>query len=580
MNFRITLLLLVLVGVLVGLLFVTKVEPEGPASVPRSLLDGHAIAQATRLRWHLRDQEPIELTRAGNEFWISQPLRDLASVARVAAIATAYDQTAVSEAFGDRKIDDELLQQCGLMPPVATFTATFKDGRAVTVELGGGAVFGSALYLRREGKLYQGGQSLLSALQVTVEELREKRLFANTAETAHEVTVDQKLPTGVRERMVLQRQDRRWRLMAPVQGRTEEGATNTFLRVLFGLRADLFMASVMVPPDRPPDVTITAEGDFGHDEVVLWEDERSGLLYGHQQARALDFQLDSNQISDLFNAAMTRLRARWLLPGGNLNETLARVVIDPGHDEPRLRLERHEGELGFRIHEPVEAIAGETPVAELLQALNNCRVLQFVDGLSSDPKFGLGGSALTLGVQCQGYPVLTTLKIGNDAVIGEIDVTYAIRVDEPEQVVAIPQPVAQRLRRHWSDYVRLELGKVPPVGRLLAVRKGPGGEERREFKADGSRWYRDGAKLPDQAVGEMVPELRDLRAVRASRRDKGQDPTWTLSLQRPEGDEVKQFLVFERGAELPCWLQPSGQTELLYEVNKTVDEGLRAIWKD
>lgn len=579
MNLRVTLLLLVVVAALAGLLLLTQQKPDTPIDTTTSLLDHHVLGHATKLSWQLEGQPPIEVQRVEHTFWITQPIRDLASRARLVAIASAYDHSTVQQAFGDRTVDADLLQQTGMTPPVARFTAWFEDGKQVSLDIGGLGSSSGERFVRRDGVLYRGAEALYSSLQMTLEDLREHLLFVNTPETARQITVDHETATGAREKLVLQN-DGRWKLVAPIASRTEAAATQTFLRVLLGLRIDMFMASLARPQERPPDVVIDVTGDFGDESIKLWRDQRSGSYLGRQDARDIDFQVDATQIADLFDTALQNMRARWLFAVRDFSSDLVRVVIDQGQDQPRLRLERLNGEAGFRILEPVEAIADDTTMAELVQALKNCRVLQFVDGKPSEPRFGLTGEGLEVAVQDNVAPVMTRLKIGSDDSIGEMQISYAMRVDEPDQVFAIPQPVGKRLRRHWSEYVRTKvLGQpLPPVTRMVARR----GDKTLVFAADGSKWFlQDGTspqqKLPNEDVAELVPELRDLRSVNASLLQPPRDPDWTVALERQEGDQLLLLRVFERGADQPVWLQPAGTTKLLYEPKRDVSRRLHAV---
>lgn len=589
MNLRVTAVLLVLVAVLAGGLYLARPRPDDPQAVATRLLDHYSLGQATRLRWQLRGQAPIELQRTAAGFVLSEPLRgEPVSQGRLQAILAAYDAN-VQEAFGDRPITDDLLQRAGLQPPLATFHAWFQDGRDIEVELGSQGGFGSDIYLRRAGRIYTGGEALYSSLQGHVEDFRDHLVFRNQAGTVRELAVEHPLPTGRRERLVLRRDQNGFRQVQPVEIRTDPAAAVTFVRVLMGLRIDNFMPTPMRLPERPADIVVDVDGEFGKEHVELWRDEASGHYGAHLQGRDVDVQIHGDQIGDLFEGVLARLRARWLLPVAlprpghddvDLARDVLRVLIDPGPGQPRIRVERRPNDVGFRLAEPVDAAVDDTAAAELLQALNNCRVLQFVDGAASEPRFGLGGDCLQLGVQGVGDQAMTMLKIGNDAVLGEADVSYAIRADEPGQVVAIPQPVHRQLQRHWSEYVRRKVftPPLPAVTRLVLQR----GDQQLVFTADGGRWFRDDAtpaaqRLPNDDVAELVDELRDLRAQEVSRRDPEREPDWTLSLERSGGDVIARLAVLERGREQPLWLQPGSEPELLYQPKRRVGEALWAL---
>jgi len=238
---------------------------------------------------------------------------------------------------------------------------------------------------------------------------------------------------------------------------------------------------------------------------------------------------------------------------------------------------------GFRIAEPVLAQTNPTPVNELLQALNNCRAIEFVPGKGNEPQFGLQ-QALSVQVRGQadeGGLKEVTLKFGADQKRGDFDVTFCVRSDEPDQVVTVPAAAVQQLRRVWTEYVAKEALKIDgAVGLLRAVRSNGNGE--RTWRLRDNRWQRDGDNAPLPTPDVITDGIKDLvgeRVFSASEMALG-EPEWTLHVARENEDELARIRVWERGKGQPVLVQPATQPELLYEAKDWVGDFLRALWQD
>jgi len=575
------LVLLLVIGALVAVLWSTKQKPDERHVVSVPVLAGHRLGEATAIRWK-EAGKTIEVRRdTDGRWWVREPIVDLCSRAHLVAIASAFDSAMMAEAFQQdaRTEPQKLLEETGLAPPVVTFTAEFPDGK-LDLDIGGEGALGADRYLRRDGKIYLGGTGLYSALQVNSEDLRERQVFSNDPATVSSVAVDNLLPSGKRELFRIERGGDGFRMTSPVTSRTDRAMTQRYLDLLLRMRIDQFPASVARFPDRPPDVVVEVDGGFGVEKVPFWRNEQNRLL-GRLDDRKLAFVVLDIQYHTIFDNAAGALRARLLLPFERVHEQVTRVVVDPGQDRgQRLLLERNA--TGFRIAEPVLAQTNPTPVNELLQALNNCRVIEFVPGKGNEPQFGLQ-QALAVQVRGQadeGGLKEVTLKFGADQKRGDFDVTFCVRSDEPDQVVTVPAAAVQQLRRVWTDYVAKAALKIDgAVGQLRAERSNG---NKRIFQLRDGRWQREPDHAPLATPDVITDGIKDLvgeRVFSAKQMALG-EPDWTLHVARENGDELARIRVWERGKGQPVLVQPANQPELLYEVKDWVGDFLRALWLD
>ncbi len=579
MGFRTTLVLLLVAAALGAVLWFTPDQVPDKPTLDTPLLEGRSLGDASALRWQLVDQPMVEVQRQDDGgFRITEPLVDVASRARIAAIGAAYDTARILPAREGAAADAAFLAQVGLDRPRAWFEAAWPDGATVRIELGEPGALGSDIFLRRGTTVHQGSIALRTTLEVGLEDLRERQVFANHPLAVSQVRIDRVLDTGAREVMELQRGESGWRMVQPIATRVEPVATQALLAQLLGLRIDQFPASVMRLPEREPDIRVQVEGGFGPEQVDLWRDP-SGQLLGRLDSRKIRFASSDLQLQSVFEDAVGRLRARWLVPVVNPSEQLLRVVVDWGTAGPaRLVLARESVQSQWSVVEPVGASVDPTALAELVQAINNCRVLEFASGGSAEPRYGIGPGSVRVSVFATELKQPVVLVLGAGGTLGEAAVTWCARDDEMDQVVAIPGPVADLMRREWRAYVsRQALRLDVPVGRVEARR----GDQVRVFELRNGKWYRDPEAVPVAELPDLVDELRDLRGERVdgARQLQLGDPDWTLALCRANGDQLVVLRVWERGQGAPLLVQPSSQPALVYEVSPYLSGYIGVLWR-
>lgn len=584
MNWRTTIALILLACGLAAVLLFTRERIEDPKAPTVAVFGGRSLREAIRIRWRHGPTSPlVELIREGEgPFRLTEPIVDQCSAAFLRNLVASYDAEPLREAFPGEKLTAEQIAALGLDEPRTTLEAWFEDGKQVKIEIGGQGPLGRDNYVRRDGVIYSGGLGLWSALQVNVNDLRERRVFNNSRATATSLTVDQVGADGKAERVRLVYRDG-WYMEEPRQSRTESAASESFVALVLGLSIDHFpVGQVVKPPDRPADYTITVDGSLGSETVKLWRDP-SDQLIGDHPGRKIYFVSSGSQYTEIFVNVAERMRARWLIPIQDLPENLTRVVIDQGGDRPRIVLSRQNKDAPFQLHEPVVSPCAPTPLAKLIQALNNLRVVDYVDGRPDEARFGLVGEGLTVEVFEQGKPKGTVLKIGADAAEERsgIKVTYVQRRDEPGNVVAVPKAAVDLLREPWNVYPELKVMTLLPgtvVERVLVRgRDAPDVEYRRKE----GRWQRVGTDAPADWVGSVMDEIADLRGISAdtSRRLRLGDPDRTIELCRANNDEFASLLVWDRGKGQQLRVRLKSKDALVFELDDLRSDYLRKLWQ-
>src|SRR5262249_4294326 len=152
---------------------------------------------------------------------------------------------------------------------------------------------------------------------------------------------------------------------------------------------------------------------------------------------------------------------------------------DPGEGNgPRVVLNRDSVESAWALLEPVVSPADLSQVQKkLLTPINNLRALQFYPGTGQDPKFGLRGSGLQVGVRPPDRKQPLFVRLGSDTHEGDVELTYAARADALDEVVGVPKAAADLLRSTWTDYVALDVLDLKQTVQQLLLKRS-GGQER------------------------------------------------------------------------------------------------------
>ncbi len=584
MGLRGLFVLLVIVGALVGVLFLTEEKPKAIDTAAMSVLEGRSLADCKRIWWQFADHQPTEITRTEKGFSMTEPLVDLVSPGYWKQIVDTWTSAQLhSTPIAD---DEEGRKRAGLSPPPLKIVIEYPDGRRFDVEIGEPGPLGGTRFLRVHGKIWEAGEAVFESMRVGIDDMRDRSVFRNPPSAVGELRVDRRLPGGKRETIQLVREKAGWKLLAPRAGRADAGSAQRFLTAIATLRVDDFPRGLVRWPEEDPAIVIDVKGALGNETVRLWE--RDGQVFGRLPGRAdLAFSSDNRQYSQVFVNAFAELRARILFPVVNVYQDVVEIVVDPGVGRgKRIRLLRDGIANDWRLVEPVEIAADVTACNDLLQAVNNLQVVEFVDeeggkpASATDPKFGLGPTRISIGVRTEQQKDLTTLWLGGEVERDGAPLAYACRADETESVVLVGRMPAEMARRPWLTYCTSKIVHLTvPIEQVVLARRATA--EQRVFQRGKDHWTLKGVEGARDDVGELAnDELRDLvgkKAVDVSG-DEYRAADWTLDLARGDGDKLISLRVFDRAPDAPLVVQVAN-SPVGYEVGPRLDGELRRLWK-
>jgi hypothetical protein len=588
MGLRTTLVLLLVALALGGVLWFTNATPPLVERADAPALDDRSLAQCRRVRWQFAKLRGFELVRQDDgRFGLVEPVVDRVSSGHLANIVDQWDTARLVAA---ELVDDERGRvDGGFLPPVATFRAEWPDGHVVTYDIGQAGPIGDDRFVRRDGKIWLTKDSVHGVLEVNEDDLRDCQVFLNQERVCDSLAVEHVGRNGNREVIGLARdKDRRWRMTLPVAGRADPTTAIRFVTAVLALRADTFLSGMIQPPERVPDVVVTAAGGPGTERLELWVEQ--GTAFGQLPGRIGWFQCDPRTYEAVFANEIDRLRARTLHGFDAVAEELAEIVIDLGEEHgERIHLLRESvvATPGWRLLEPVAHAASPTPANETVQAVNNLVAIEFVDGASADdPTFGLRApKRLALGLRGFRDRQARTLWFGAATTgKGGLELVYACRADEPGTVVLVPAPAVDQLRRPFTTYCDREVLRLPVQVERVALERADGAQ--RSFGPAERHWQLDGVEGNRDEVRDFVNDmLRDLHGeavldLRGPPHGLSLGPaSWTLALCRGNGDELARLRVWERGADEPLVVQPGREEQIGFRVSKLVDRQLRGLWR-
>ncbi|MGE3175502.1 MAG: DUF4340 domain-containing protein [Planctomycetota bacterium] len=583
MGLRTLLCLLVLIGGLAAVLFWTDQKPpqEGAVSVP--LLDGRRLSSATRLHWQYAESQPIELRRApGGPFRLSLPVDDVVARSQFDAVLNTYDTAQLAETpLADTEEDR---RRAGLEPPRLVVQIDFEDGAHTTLEFGTEGPMGRDVFLRKEGRIWRGSLGLFTVLRAGVDDWREPSVFQTPPAAIREVVIDRVTEANEREVMRLLRTGSGWRLVEPIEATADVGAATNFVANVLALRVDVFLAGVIRLPETPPDVVLTVRGGREDEVVRLWIDSEQNL-FGRIEARKLSFKCLREQYVRIFTETATALRSRILVPIADIYHEIGTMMVEPGGDAPRLVLHRPTAESPWEFQEPISGLCDPGAANSLMTAINNLRAVAFVPAGTDPAECGLQAGGLRVGAQSFTMAQPVFLRIGADARHGSWDITYAARVESPDEIVKVPQGAVEQLRRPWADYVPRRIFRVQEsVTRVDLHRRD---DTRRLLTRRGIEGWRaaSGAAVDDAEVSDLVDLLRDLQAeeVLLARTVELGDPDWSVVMGRESDPEdaigFGALEVWDRSGQ-PLYVRSrTGMTELVYKLSRRHSQDLRRLWQ-
>lgn len=584
------LLLLAVAGALVGVLALTDREAPAEARVETAALEGRSLGRATRIRWQFHEREPVEVGRAEDgRFELKEPIVDLASKAYMQSIVHAWDSAQLlAVPFED---DEEGREKAGLSPPKMKLIVEWEDHR-IDLDVGDPGPLGDTRFLRRDGKIWQGGNALLETMRVGLDDLREKQVFRHQFVHTDKLRVDQANQLGGREVVELARAGQEWQLTSPIKGRADPLVAQKFITSVVSLRVNYFQPSIARRPDRDPDIRIGIEGSFGEEQVELWVEQ--GQLWGYLPGRGHLFISDNRQYGRVFVNAANNLRARILVPmGESTYEQLAELVVDPGQGRgDRVRLRRESQNTDWRLLEPVEYAARATPVNEAAHALQRLIARKFVTDedvqrpRAKDPRYGMDGARWSMTTRRIHEKDTHTVWFGGDADVGgDEPMIYCARSDEPDNIALVPKAALETLQRAWTEYCDKSIMQQRAQVERLDLLHRDGRSRSFRVQEDGT-WKLEGQDGDRSEVGDFVEDtLRDFVGKEAvDMREGFGEHDWELVLMRRNGDALGRTRIWDpgegerliaRGQTMPgAEEQPVGM-----RLGKRDTQELRALWR-
>ncbi|MCK5944643.1 MAG: DUF4340 domain-containing protein, partial [Planctomycetes bacterium] len=459
--------------------------------------------------------------------------------------------------------------------------------KRIEIEVGDPGPLGETRFLRRDGKIWEGGQALVESMKVGLEDLRERQVFRHQFVQTSRLRVDQVNELGGREVLELQRAGTDWKLLQPVQGRADPEGAQQFVTAVVSLRADYFQGSVVRAPDRDPDIRIEVEGAFGQEKLDLWLEQ--GQVWGMLPERGHLFISDNRQYGQVFVNAANNLRARILVPMGDSTfEQMVELIVDPGQGRgDRIRLRRDNQNAPWQLLEPVEYAVRATPVNEAAHALQRLVARKFVTDedvqrpRAEDPRYGMNGPRWSLTTRRVNQREMHTLWFGAEAeAVGDEALVYCARSDEPDNVALVPKAALETLQRPWTVYCDKTILKQPAIVEVLEIVHPERGTRVFRVQPDGS-WKLEGSDQDGTEVGDFVNDtLRDFagREVVDMREGFGA-ADWQLVLRRGTGDELGRVWLWDRGPDQRLIARGRSEQLVGVELSKRDDAELRKLWK-
>lgn len=570
------LVLLLLAGGLAYGLYATRDEGKRAGVETQALLEGRRLFDAERIvLQRAPDTKPMHFARNDPRapFSMVEPIVDLASAAFLENVRGVFDS---AQKFFDARLADvpaARLAEMGLDKPRAFAEVRYPD-RTYKFAIGLEGPLMQDVYVLSDEQVWRTGVAVYTALQSNVDDVRERRLVQSEPGDIRKLTLRRRV--GADKQLEVVEVERvsgaEFRLRQPLDTDANPHTALALFTFLASMGADQFLDELNPMPDW--DVHYEIEGAFGKEAITIWKTEH-GIL-GKQEPRGVVFSLTSSNFNRTFDVPVDDLRARVLVPVEVAD--IVRVELDPGQGRgERIQLQRTTVSGEFRLFQPFESEADPASCAELVQALQNLKITEFLSVPESElGKLGLDAGFLTVSVHPrlrEKAPIV--LRLGKD----EGDATY-LRRDEGNLVVKVPKAIVDSLRRPWPTYASRNVPLFPRGTEWGELRYSIGDRTVALFSrgADG-KWTRDGRSGD---VSNEVVELFDaLSSVRGRRVLDTKDQTTihelvdcttiTVSGKPREGGATVSVVLYNRvrliGVTRQLWMAHRDQPRILVELS-------------
>ena len=563
MNFRTTLILLVLVGVGLALWLVTGKGPsetEGSAAgkpettAPRYVLDPRpANNTIVRVEFERRDQPRLVFERKEKEgeadklepWRMTEPLVSETQTYMVDSLVSLLTDLQYNRAFKPGTAGAVAPADAGLEPPAARLTLTDKAGKTYALEIGRPAALSNDWYVRAVGRddVLVVGRSMQTELDRKVNDYRSRTLVQLAAKDARQVQIRHAGTTYDLTRGA----EEEWVINAPVKAYAQTDKVRTLVNSLTGLRVKDFIEdapqSLAAYGLEDPFLTITVTTE--EEKLVVKEGQQAAEQRAEEEEQEAatqpveprfekitrSYTLLVGDFADLKNesryvklpdqpwvASANQAQIEKLVPRlGELRDTrLTRIKADDV-----TRVELTAGGASAAVEKQDGRWVGSGDLAELdadavnklVEALEDARATDYVDQPQAPATYGLDQPRATLVVSTRGAVAPLTLHIGNDTPSGRntyvqlAGQSYVTVISAERAAELAVSPLALRSRAITSgtpeQITRIEVQRA--TRRYLLEREGD------------SSWRMlepAGAPVDQAAIRELSNDLARLRARR------------------------------------------------------------------
>lgn len=499
-----------------------------------------------------RGAETVRLKREGEGWQLVEPVRSRAHRGNAeAALATLVSA----------KIDREIaaqpatLAEFGLDKPAAEVTLTLKDGKTLSVSLGGKNPTGVWVYARERDKpaVFVLGESVLREATRPVAELRDRTVLA----------FDRKDVTGIEvvtpdATLAVEREGQRWKLTRPTALRADTEVVDELLGRIVDAQVKEFVDEApksLVPwgLDRPIRLTVVTGKEKDRTSRALligrFDDKKKGV-YAMRPGES-SVLLVPEPVWNSLPRTVAALRNRAVLDFDR--DKLVRVDLENARGKVTLANEENR----WKIVAPEPFAADPSAAGAILARLLEMRARGFLtDDASGIPRWlAKPAVRVTLTGKDGGAPT-TVLLAASPETRGGSPTAYAAIADRGPVVLVELKPLADLEKLALNDLRdRRVLGSFEPKdAKRLRVRAGGQGvllERTGETEWKLVEPTRGAAK--GIAVDNLLFALRGLRWIEIAS-PKGEDaakygldaPTLEVTALRADGSELATILVGRR----------------------------------
>ena len=445
MNYRKTLFLIVLVGIVGGVAVWDHFQgtPTTDRVQHRKRLLNLDAKQVSHFEL-VHSNQTIVLEKTGTHWDIQQPIAVRADFAAVSSTLDELEFAERSRTLTEQDLQGASLAGFGLEPPRASIRLQTKSG-PVTLLIGNETPTKNALYVQ------VAGRREVCLAPVTLYERATPRLNALRSRTAMEFTpatvTRLEIKIGGGRVIELKKTEARWTIAQPLAVRADQDKISEFLNGLTGLQVQDFIS------EDPKDLHSFHLDEPDREITVLMGEVGQTLLLGRSPTNAAGqvyaklknadsiFTIDG-AAAKKFAVQINDLRDPQVLAVAPAS--VKSIAIERGAN--RLTLQ-HDSQ-GWQITAPLSVPAEESAVQQWLAELIGVRAKRFVADVTTDPQqYGLTQPSAVVTLAGTGTNQLAQL------IIGSVDGSNALRFVKcagEEFIYGVPTDLLNRLPASYS----------------------------------------------------------------------------------------------------------------------------------